>query len=242
MKAMDVMRYRVVTVAPDSTVAEAARLMLHHGISGLPVVDAKGALAGIVTEGDLLRRAETGTEKKRPHWLEFFLGPGKLAGEYVQTHGRKVDEVMTRKVVIVAKDAALDTVVDLMERHRIKRLPVVEGGRLVGIVSRANLLQALAQLAPAAPPVKASDAEIRAKVLDEIDRHPWALRGAMDAAVKDGEVVLRGVIGDDRQRQALKVAVENVAGVKAIVDHLIWVEPVSGMSVEPPEERSTASR
>jgi CBS domain-containing protein len=234
MKAADVMRYRVVTIAPEATVAEAAQAMLSHAISGLPVVDKAGALIGIVTEGDLLRRAETGTERHRPRWLEFLVGPGKLAGEYVHTHGRKVAEVMTTKLVTITKDTPLEEVVGLMEKHRIKRLPVVEGKRLVGIVSRANLLTALARVAPLAPQTSATDTEIRARVLAEIDKVPWALRGGIDAAVHDGAVELRGVIGDERERQALRVAAENVSGVKGIVDHLVWVEPVSGMVIEPP--------
>jgi CBS domain-containing protein len=241
MKAADVMRYQVVTVSADTTVAEAARLMLLHGISGLPVVNPAGTVIGIVTEGDLLRRTETGTERHHSRWLEFVLGPGRLAGEYVHTHGRKVEEVMTRKVVVVARDAPLEEVVGLMERRRVKRLPVVEAGRLVGIVSRADLLKVLAQLAPMAPPVAASDTEIRARVLAEIDKSPWALRGCLDAVANGGVVELRGVIGDERQRAALRVAAENVQGVKKVIDHLVWVEPISGMAIEPPEDASASA-
>lgn len=240
MKAADIMKHRVVTIGADATVAEAARLMLEHGVSGLPVTDAKGALSGIVTEGDLLRRTETGTEKKRPRWLEFLLGPGRLAGDYVHSHGRRIDEVMTRKVVTVAPATPLETVVGLMEKHHVKRLPVVEKGKIVGILSRANLLPVLARLAPLAPGVKPADAEIRRLILAEFDRNPWALKGALDATVENGVVELRGVIGDERQREALKVCAENVPGVKKIIDHLIWVEPLSGMAIEPPPETTSA--
>ena len=235
MKAADIMKLRVVTIGADATVAEAARLMLEHGVSGLPVTDAKGALAGIVTEGDLLRRTETGTEKKRPRWLEFLLGPGRLAGDYVHTHGRRIEEVMTRKVVTIAPSTPLEAVVGLMEKHHVKRLPVVEKGKIVGILSRANLLPVLARLAPLAPGVKPADAEIRRLILQEFDRNPWALKGALDATVENGVVELRGVIGDERQRAALKVCAENVPGVKKIIDHLIWVEPLSGMAITPSE-------
>lgn len=236
MKAADVMRHRVVTIAPTASVAEAAQVMLEHGISGLPVVDAKGAIVGMVTEGDLLRRAETGTERQRPRWLEFLLGPGRLAGEYVRTHGRKVEEVMTRKVITVTPATPLESLVGLMEKHRIKRLPVVEHDRIVGMVSRANLLPVLARLAPLAPDMSASDADIRRRILAEFDKNPWAFKGVLDAVVDNGTVELRGVIGDERERDALRVAVENVPGVKKIVDHLIWVEPLSGMAIEPPPE------
>ncbi len=242
MRAADVMTHRVTTIMPDATVAQAARIMLEHRISGLPVVDAGGAVVGIITEGDLLRRTETGTERKRTRWLEFLLGPGRLAGEYVHTHGRKVAEVMTHKVVAVDPSTPLETLVGLMEKHGIKRLPVVEGVRIVGIVSRANLLSALAHLAPLAPETPRSDADIRRRVLAELDKNPWALRGCLDAMVENGVVELRGVIGDERQREALKIAAENVAGVKKVVDRLVWVEPVSGMAIDPPEDdRPTAA-
>jgi CBS domain-containing protein len=241
MNAADVMKYRVITIGSDATVVEAARLMLENQISGLPVVDSKGALVGMVTEGDLLRRTELGTERHRPHWLEFFVGPGRIAGEYVHTHGRKIEEVMTRKPVTIDCSTPLETVVALMERHRIKRLPVVEEGRLIGILSRANLLSALAQLAPAAPKTTPSDTEVRRRILAEIDKNPWALRGCLDAVVQNGTVELRGVIGDERQREALRIAAENVEGVKKIVDHLVWVEPVSGMAIDPPVDDSEAA-
>ncbi|HUB96181.1 MAG TPA: CBS domain-containing protein [Stellaceae bacterium] len=233
MRAADVMRHRVITATPETTVAEAARIMLEHRVSGLPVVDAKGTIIGMVTEGDLLRRSETGTERHRPHWLEFLLGPGRLAGEYVHTHGRKVGEVMTEKVVTIDPSTRLEALVGLMEKHRIKRLPVVQDRTLVGIVSRADLLGALAHLAPQAPKTTPRDAEIRRHILAEFDKNPWALRGCLDAFVDNGTVELRGVIGDERQRQALKVAAENVDGVKKVVDHLVWVEPVSGMAISP---------
>ena len=236
MKAADVMKHRVVTIDPGTTVGEAAQLMLKHAISGLPVVDRSGALVGMVTEGDLLRRTETGTERRRPHWLEFLIGPGRLASEYVHTHGRKIEEVMTRKVVTITPATPLEDVVALMEKHRIKRLPVLEHGKIAGIVSRANLLHALAHLAPMAVPTTASDAEIRKRLLAEIDNEPWAVRGVIDAVVSNGTVELRGVIGDERQRAALCVAAENVPGVKKIVDHLMWLEPVSGMVIEPPPD------
>ncbi len=236
MKAVDVMRHRVVTVTPETAVADAAKLMLQHGVSGLPVLDKAGAVIGMVTEGDLLRRAETGTEKRRPHWLEFILGPGPLAVDYVRAHGRKVGEVMTRRVVAVAPEAPLEEVVRLMERHRIKRLPVLDHGRLVGIVSRASLLPVLAHLAAAAPAGAPEDADLRGRVLAAIEQQPWAMRASIDAVVQDGVVDLHGVILDERERQALCVVVENVPGVKQVRDHLAWVEPVSGMVMPGPED------
>jgi len=236
MKAGDAMTRRVVTVRDDAAIMEAARLMLDHGISGLPVVDAEGRLAGIVTEGDLLRRAETGTERRRPRWLELLIGPGKLASEYVRTHGRKVADVMTGDVVSVGEDVPLPELIDLMERKRIKRVPVLRDGRIVGIVSRANLVRALAALAREIAPASATDAAIRARLLDEIDRQPWGPRGSIDVAVRNGTVDLWGVILDERERRALRVAAENVPGVTAVRDHLAWIEPRSGMVIEAPPE------
>ncbi len=233
MRAADVMRHRVITTTPDATVAEAARIMLEHKVSGLPVVDVKGAIVGIVTEGDFLRRTELGTERKRPHWLEFVLGPGRLAGDYAHTHGRRISEVMTEKPVTADPSMPLESLVGLMEKHRIKRIPVVEHGKIVGIVSRADLLGVLAHLLPQAPKTAPRDAEIRRRILAEFDKNPWALRGCLDASVQHGVVELRGVVGDERQRQALKIAAENVDGVTKIVDHLVWVEPVSGMAIAP---------
>jgi CBS domain-containing protein len=243
MKVSDVMTHRVVTVGSAATVAEAARLMLKHGISGLPVVDRKGGLVGMVTEGDLLRRAESGTERHRPHWLEFILGPGRLAKEYVHTHGRKVAEVMTQDVTTVRESATVDKVVELMERRRIKRLPVMRGSKIVGIISRANLLHALAGMEM--PAAAADDATIRRRLVAELERQPWAPRASTNIVVRKGVVHFWGAIFDDREREALKVAAENLPGVKSVQDHMVWVEPMSGMVVEtqePPRPKTKKKR
>jgi CBS domain-containing protein len=232
MKAADVMTRGAFTVTADSTVNDAARLMLSHRVSGLPVVDAGGALVGMLTEGDLLRRAEIGTDRRRPRWLELLLGPGRLARDYVHTHAGKVGDVMTREVVSIGPGTPLDEVAELMERHRVKRLPVVEKGRILGIVSRANLLAALLEAAGEARPTASSDRDIRKRVLAEIDRQFWAPRASIDIAVEDAVIELRGVVTDERERQALRVVAENVPGVKAVRDRLVWVEPVSGLIVE----------
>ena len=147
MKVRDIMTSPVVSIEPESAVLEAVRIMLQRHISGLPVIDKEGRLVGIVTEGDFLRRAETGTQRRRPRWLEYLVGPGRLADEYTRTHGRKVHEIMTAGALTVTEDTPLDEVVRLMEKRRIKRLPVMRGNAVVGIVSRANLVHALAGLA-----------------------------------------------------------------------------------------------
>jgi CBS-domain-containing membrane protein len=236
MKAKDVMTERVISIAPEANVLQAARLMLQNRVSGLPVVDDNGAVLGILTEGDFLRRSELGTEKRRPRWLEFLVGPGKLAGEYVQASGRKVDEVMSRDLVTIAEDTPLDEIVHLMEKHRVKRLPVVRSGKLIGIVSRSNLMHALASLAREAPPAKTDDAALRARLLAELEKRSWAPLATIDVVVRNGVVEFFGVITDENERQALMVAAENLPGVKGVRDHLAWLEPTSGAVVVQPEE------
>jgi CBS domain-containing protein len=240
MKAKDVMTRNVISIAPDVSVFEAWRLMLQHNISGLPVVDRAGSVVGIVTEGDFLRRAETGTERKRPRWLEFLVGPGRLAKDYVRSHARRVDEVMTYDVETVTEDAQLGDIVALMERHRIKRVPVVRDGQVVGIVSRANLLRALAGVAAEIPPGTQSDEAIREGVLAELDRQSWGPRNAIDVIVRNGVVELWGTVIEARLRDAARVAAETVPGVKEVKSHIVWVEPMSGIAFGDPDDEASA--
>ena len=228
MKAREIMTPEVVCVSPDASILEAVRLMLQNRISGLPVVDRQGMLVGVVTEGDFLRRAETGTQRKRARWIEFFMGPGQSAEEYVQTHGRKVADVMTPIPITITEDMRLDDIVSVMEQSRVKRLPVVRGGRVVGIVSRANLLHALASVVGDLPASPNTDVTIREQIMSEVGNKAWSPR-EFNVVVRDGVVELWGTILDERARQAAKVAVENVDGVKAVRDHLTWVEPRDGM-------------
>ena len=236
MKAKDVMTQRVISIESSASILQAIRLMLQNKISGLPVVDGSGNLVGIVTEGDFLRRSETATEKKRPRWLQFLLGSGKLADEYVSSHGRKIDEIMTRDPHTIVENTALEEIVHLMERHRIKRLPVVRGKQLVGIVSRANLLHALSSLARDVKPVATGDEEIRTRISKELDKQKWAPAALINTVVRNGVVELCGSITDERQRAALKVMAENIPGVKRVHDHLVWVEPMSGTLLYSPED------
>jgi len=234
MNASDVMSGNVLSVRPEATIAEAIRLMLDNRISGLPVLDETGRLVGILTEGDLLRRGETGTERHRPRWLEILMGPGRLAEEYVRTHGRRIAEVMTRDPVGVSPDTPLEEIVALMERHRIKRVPVLDGDVPVGILSRADLLRGLAGALAEAPVAAASDEEIHERILAELARAAWVPRDGVAITVKNGVVDLNGVILDEKERVALRVAAENVPGVRAVQDHLVWVEPVSGTVIDAP--------
>ena len=237
MNAGEVMSHNPITVPAEAGLAEALTLMFDHHISGLPVVEGKTRLVGILTEGDLLRRSELGTAGQRSRWLDLLM-TGRLASEYVRTNTRRVSEIMTRDVVSVAQDTPLTEVVRLMERHRIKRVPVLGDGALVGIVSRADLLHALQRLLVAEPKTAASDETIRRHVLDELARAPWAPHG-LTVDVANGVVTLDGVILDEQKRSALRVAAENVPGVKAVVDHIVWVEPVTGWVVEGPSGKES---
>jgi CBS domain-containing protein len=234
MKVADLMTSFVVTVRPEAAIAYAAQLMLQHRISGLPVTDGDGAVLGIVTESDLLRRAETGTERRHTRWVSLLIGPGRLAQEYVLTHGRKVAEVMTERVFTVTMERPLADLVALMETKRVKRVPVLDQGRLVGIVSRADVMAALVGLLCEKPAAAMTDADIRSQILAEIDRQPWGPRGSVDVIVTNGIVVLKGAIIDERERAALRVAAENVPGVKAVHDRMVWVDTVSGIVIPRP--------
>jgi CBS domain-containing protein len=241
MQAKDVMSRNVVTVSPDATILQAARLMLQHHISGLPVADASGQLVGILSEGDFLRRRETGTQRRRSRWLEFLMGPGKIASEYTHSHGMRVSEVMTDTVRTISEDTELEQIVEIMERHRIKRVPVVRDGKLVGIVTRSNLMHAMVSMARTAPQTPQSDAAIRDQLLAELKQLEWAPIAMTNVVVNNGIVELWGAIVDERQRAALKVAAENIPGVKGVKDHLVWIEPTSGVIVEPQDENSNAA-
>jgi len=236
MQAKDVMTRNVISVQNDDQVIKAARLMLQNRISGLPVLDKDGELVGVVSEGDFLRRSELGTQRRRSKWLEFIIGPGRLAEEYVHASGRKVEEIMTPDPCVTGEDDTLEKVVELMERRRVKRLPVVRAGRMVGIVSRANLMHALASLARGVPPSAGPDWAIRNQILADLGKQHWVPN--INVVVQDGVVHLWGCITDDRERQGLIVAAENVAGVKLVHDHLVWVEPMSAMAFPSPEDEA----
>lgn len=236
MIVADVMTRNVLSVSPDATVDEAARMMLERGISGLFVVDAKGELAGIVTEGDLLRRDELGTERHRPWWLRMIVSPGRQAADFTRTHGRRVSDVMTEAVISVATDASLEDVVEIMEENRIKRVAVVARKRVVGVVSRSDLLRALVGRSRSAAPVSTDDRTIREAILDGLDNASWAPATTLGVNVAGGVVDLWGTIMDEKERRAIRILAENTPGVTAVHDHLVFVEPYSGTVIEPPEE------
>jgi CBS-domain-containing membrane protein len=239
MRAHQIMTRPVFTVLPEATILEAANLMLARHISGLPVVDAAGILVGIVSEGDFIRRSEIGTQRKRSRLLNFILGPGQSATDFVHEHGCKISEIMTPDPVTINEDTSLETIVTLMEKNKLKRLPVIRDGRVVGIVTRGNLLQAVASLARRIPDPTADDDHIRNRIIDALGRKDWCPHG-LSVVVRDGIVHLSGVITDDRSRQAAIVCAETIAGVKKVHDHLCWIDPMSGMYFIAPEDEELA--
>ena len=221
MNAADIMTREVVTVTPDTAVAEIARLMLERRVSAVPVVQ-DGAPIGIVSEGDLLRRADSGTEPRTSRWLEAFPVRDSLAAEYVRTHGRVAREVMTSEVISVAETTSVADIAGLLESRHIKRVPVVaEDGRLVGIVSRANLLQSLASRAAPPSAVTVDDQRIRAALLDELGT-PGLVRaagpGQRDRRGWRGASVGPGALARGSPRDGAGGA--HVAGVKSVEDHM----------------------
>ena len=226
MRATDVMTTDVITVDPGTTVQALATLLAERGISGAPVVDLGGRLVGIVSEGDLLHRAEIGTarrhrERRRSWWLDDFASD--LARDYIKSHGRTVEDIMTRDVMTVTEDTDLGEVATLLEAKRIKRVPVMREGKLVGIISRANIVRALGA-AKDAPPrdEEADDRTIRGRLLAELGREEWARVWPEDIIVRNG-IVHFWLSSDepDEKKQALRVAAENIPGVRAVEEHVL---------------------
>lgn len=239
MRAHQIMTRRVITVSPETTIFDAANTMLSQHISGLPVINAAGKLVGIVSEGDFIRRSEIGTQRRRARWLKFLLGAGRGASDFVHEQGRKVGEIMTPNPTTIPEDARLEDIVAAMEKHRVKRLPVMRQDTIVGIVTRANLLQAVAELSREVPDPTADDDHIRDRIATVLEKSEWCPFG-LSVIVRGGVVHLSGVITDDRVRQASIVAAENVPGVKKVHDHLCWIDPTSGMYLNSPEDDKLA--
>ncbi|WP_298286350.1 CBS domain-containing protein [Acidocella sp.] len=229
MKVSEVMNRSAISVMPATTVADAARIMLANHVSGLPVIDEHGTLVGVVTEGDLLRRAEIGTDGKPAGWLKSMLMPSTVAADYVHTHARHVSGVMTHSPIFVSPETDLAEVAGLMTRKHIKRLPVVEDGKLVGVVSRSDLLRPLARrLIETHNGV--TDEQIVAYIKEELARAKWAPKSGLRIEVKDKVVSLEGTIFSDEERQAVICLAENAPGVKEVEDRLVFVDPGSGLA------------
>jgi CBS domain-containing protein len=229
MQVAALMSKNTVSVLPTTTVADAARMMLANRVSGLPVLDAQGRLVGIVSEGDLLRRAELETDGKQASWLKALLMPSSVAEDYVVTHSRHVSGVMTHSPVFVTPDTELTEVAQLMLRKHIKRLPVLENGALVGVISRTDLLRVLARKLISTP-AGTTDAAIGNYIQAELAHAVWAPKSGIRVKVKDKVVSLEGTIFSDEERQGVVVIAENAPGVKTVTDNLIFVDPASGMA------------
>lgn len=230
MNAGDVMTSDVVSVYPDTGVAEIAGLMRDRRISAVPVVDADGHVVGIVSERDLMRRPESQTERLPSWWLRLITAPDKQIADYIKTRGTRAGDVMTATVISVVEDTSVREIARLLEEHRIKRVPVIRAGKLVGIVSRADLLRILAGELRGLQAVSADDGRIRDQIIGEMERQPWSDKNAVNPVVVDGVVHLYGTTHNLEERRALVVAVERTPGVRAIEDHLVevphwWANP-----------------
>jgi CBS-domain-containing membrane protein len=220
MQARDVMTKDLVTVGPDTTVGDIAALLVSHRIGAVPVVSGDRKLIGIVSQTDLVHRSETGTEKRRKWWLEAFADPDSRAREYVKSHGHRAQDVMTRVVVTVSADASLAEVADVLDTHRIRQVPVVSDGRLAGMISRADLVRALAEVSITAPAARPDSGALQKAIWDQIKAQSWLKTAFVNLSVKDGVVDLWGAVDSDDQRRALVVLVEGVPGVVKVENNV----------------------
>ncbi|WP_119390794.1 CBS domain-containing protein [Taklimakanibacter lacteus] len=230
MIARELMTRDPVSISPQASVLEAAETMLRHRISGLPVVDSSGALVGMVTGSDLMRRAEIATGLRRSGFSEFQAGEERLAADYVRAHGKRVQHVMTGAPFVVPESASLEAIVDIMDRHNVKRVPVVDGRKLVGIVSRTDLLRALVEAVRHAPSESCGDREIKQRLLSIYTLESWAPLANIDVSVKDGNVEITGTISSEAQRAALIAAAESIPGVNCVTDKLVKTQISSARS------------
>ena len=228
MKAADVMVSNVITVGPDACLQDVAQILLTNRISAVPVVGADGKILGIVSEGDLMRRVESGTGRHPPWWLAMLTGREVLAAEYVKEHSRKVTDVMTRKVVTAAPETPLHDIATLLEKNGIKRVPIVKNDKVVGIVSRANLLQALASVRSPIKGGAPSDTQIREGVVARLNVESWSRPALINVIVQDGMVELWGVVDSQTEKKAVRVVAEVTPGVRAVNDNLIIRPAESG--------------
>lgn len=221
MKVADAMTCQVRTVLATDSVSLLVQIMRGVRVGGVPVLDSDGNLVGMVTAGDLLRRAEIGTERRRPRWLERLLGPRRMAREYVESHSRRVGDLMSAPVLSIDESAPLADAVELFEKHHIERLPVTHQGRLIGIVSRTDLIRVLLGRLPPPDARVRSDEEIRQHITENIHQQPWLAHAAVRISVSHGSVDLCGTVAHDAMRHALRVLVENSPGVSRVTDRLV---------------------
>ncbi len=227
MRAHQIMNRSVITVTAGTPIADAARIMLRNHIGGLPVVDAAGKLVGIITDGDFLRRAEIGTERKRGRWLDMLVGRGRIGADFVHSHGRTVGDIMSLNPVTVSENATLAEVAQIMEDRHVKRLPVVNQDRLLGIITYTDFVQTVADLASAVPGPTPDDDSLRSAILDALDQAACK-PCRFNVVVRDGVAHLSGAVKNDKQRAKAVGVAKSVAGIKHVRDRM-WVYP-------PPED------
>jgi CBS domain-containing protein len=211
----------VVTVSPDEAVDHVIELLAKHDASTLPVVDEKGNVIGMIGEFDLIHRAEIGTEKHHRWWIEAMIPASRLAEEFAKSHGRHVREVMSTHVISASEDTELGEIATLLEKHRIQRIPILRDGKLVGVVSRSNLIQALASSHAHARDAAESDRDIRSILLSQLAEQDWTDFGSRNVIVTNGVVHLWGLVGSDGERKALTTLAEGVPGVVSVSDEMI---------------------
>ena len=221
MKARDVMVRDVITIGPRDSVAHAAKLIAQNDVSALPVIDGHGRLVGLISEGDLMNREEIGTEIHHPWWIEAVTPGATLAAEFAKSHGKRVEEIMSENVITATEDTSLADIAALLERNRIKRVPIVQHGELVGIVSRSNLVQALASNGATSTASLDTNRVIREELLSRLEQQRWTDFGSRNIIVSDGKVHLWGLVGSPAERTALIALAENVPGVTEVVDEMI---------------------
>ena len=232
LNARQIMTQPAITVRDSDTIQFAIERMLGNGISGLPVISAEGELVGMLTEGDLLRRAEIGTGKMRPHWLEFLIGPGKLADEYTHAHSQVVGDVMSNRVTHAEPNASLQSLAELMQSKHIKRVPILENERLIGVVGRADLLRAISNAYATLSGAPCPDSDIKFRLWGELNGTQWAPCNTITISVSNGVVTLGGMITDGRERKALCAAASNTPGVKQVHDYMTWVDLTTGTMID----------
>ncbi|MAF49916.1 MAG: CBS domain-containing protein [Rhodospirillales bacterium] len=229
MFAKDIMTTNVITAAPEQTVADVAKLLIDRRISAVPVVDGEGNLLGIVSEGDLVHRVMGDIEAPRSWWLTILGDPSDIPDEYVKLHGTTAGDVMTKDVITAPSFTPVASIAEMLEGKHIKRVPIVDEGKLVGIVSRANVIQALiAQASETTKEVSKSDQDIRQNLLDEFSNHAWSSASTFNVVVSDGVVRYWGFVESDSAKEAMRIAAENIPGVKSVESNL-------GVAARPPE-------
>ncbi|MER8922996.1 CBS domain-containing protein [Mesorhizobium sp. M0802] len=242
MQAESIMTKPVITTHANATIAEAVELMLSNKVSCLPVANSDGTLIGIVSKSDFLRREELGTQRVRPRWLELDLGPGTTANDYARSNGRIIHQVMTTPVISAPPGASIADIVDLMMQHRINNVPIVDRDRVIGIITRTDLLLVLIRAMPKQGTTPPDDDLIRKAILAELQGQSWSCGGLIDVRVSDGLVELKGAIVDERQRKAAMVAAEKVAGVGQVKDGLLLSRGPFGDGFIAAEKAGTPSR